>query len=126
MAGTKRTVGVDEAARILGISKEALRKRIKRGTVGAVKDAAGKWRVILEDKGPDNGQDGGQDTSGTPYRTAQDDLIEHLKSEIEFMRQELHRKDVIIMSLSDGIKQLEAPKRRTFWDRFRGGDPEEG
>jgi hypothetical protein len=124
MAGTKRTVGVDEAAGILGISKEALRKRIKRGTIEAVKDTAGKWQVILEDKGQDKGPDSGQDGSGTAASTDKDDLIAHLKGEIEFMRQEMHRKDVIIMNLSDGIKQLEAPKKRTFWERLRGTDPD--
>jgi excisionase family DNA binding protein len=99
---TKRTVTVDEAAGILGISKEALRKRIKRGSIRAIKDRAGRWQVEVDETGRTSGQDRGQDVSSP--------LIKQLKSENEFLRQQLHQQSIIIYNLSESIKLLEAPK----------------
>ena len=113
---TKRTVGLDEAAGILGISKEALRKRVKRGSIEAVKDQAGRWQVKVDEK---KGRTGGQDTGGDASRT----LIDQLRSENEFLRQQLHQQSVIIYNLSESVKRLEAPKRDPWWKRFfKGGE----
>jgi len=38
---------IGEAARILGISENAVLQRIKRGTLPAKRDAAYKWRVVI-------------------------------------------------------------------------------
>lgn len=67
-------VSVDEAARLLGVTPEAIRKRIGRGTLAAVKGAGGRWYVSLPvatpdaDRTPaqDTGQDAGQDRTGQP------------------------------------------------------------
>lgn len=61
-------VPFDEAALRLGISRDALRKRISRGQVKASK-VAGQWRVILPC--PDNGQTGADKTDGTDSQTRQ-------------------------------------------------------
>jgi hypothetical protein len=119
VAVVKKTVGIDEASFALGISKEALRKRIARGSVKAVKDQAGRWKVEVDDTGQDNRQAGRVDNSRA--------LIEQLRSENEFLRQELYRKDHIILNLTEGIKLLEEPKKRgpSLWERmFKKGEKE--
>jgi predicted site-specific integrase-resolvase len=109
---TKRTYSLDEAAGILGLSKEALRKRIRRGSIDATKDEAGRWQVIIEDAGQAIGQDAGQDASSP--------LVKALQKQIDFLEKELERKDHILMALTQKIPQLEAPKeqeeeRRSWW-----------
>jgi hypothetical protein len=104
---TKKTHDLDAAARILGISKEALRKRLRRGTIEAKKDKAGRWQVVLDEGAGDKGQDGGGDVSGQ--------LVQQLKSENDFLRQQLHQQSIIIYNLSEGIKLLEAPKSKRPW-----------
>ncbi len=108
---TKQTVGLDAAARMMGISKEALRKRIKRGTVQARKDAAGRWQVTVDQ---DTGRDTGGDAGGP--------LIDQLKSENEFLRQQLHQQSIIIYNLSETVKLLEAPAegKKSWWKRLFG------
>ncbi len=96
---TKKTVGLDDAARLMGISKEALRKRIKRGTVEARKGKDGRWQVTVD-------QDTGEDTGRDAGRT----LVQAMQEEIEYLRRESERKDVIIMNLTNKIPMLEAPK----------------
>lgn len=50
---TQQTVSVAEAAAALGISEDAILKRIRRGALTASKDQAGHWRVTLS---PDTDQ----------------------------------------------------------------------
>ncbi|MCA1723390.1 MAG: helix-turn-helix domain-containing protein, partial [Thermomicrobia bacterium] len=47
---------ISEAARILGITENAVLQRIKRGTISATRDANRKWRVFATatDKRPTN------------------------------------------------------------------------
>ncbi len=45
--GTHETVGVREAAAAMGLSVEAMRKRLARGSIPGFKDANGEWRVLL-------------------------------------------------------------------------------
>ena len=118
---TKRTVGLDEASKLLGISREALRKRAARGTIDAHKDANGRWLIVL-DNGLDDQPDSGLDTSRT--------LLDTMEREIEYLRRENERKDHIIMTLVQRVPQLEAPrqdhqvkqeddqKRKPWWKRL--------
>ena len=77
---TKRLVYIDEAAAIMDVSKEAIRKRIKRGTIEAKKDAAGKWLIAIQD----DVEDGGQYS-----RQAEKDLtIEVLLAQVEDLKKE--------------------------------------
>ncbi len=72
---------VGQAAAILGISAEAVRKRLKRGSLQGSKDSAGRWRVRL-----DKALHGGQDAAWTAPDT---ELIRQLKAEVTFLRSEL-------------------------------------
>ena len=66
---SRTDVDIATGARILGVSVEALRKRLQRGRVDGYKSADGTWRVVLDipghpvqasgsvDDTPDVGQD---------------------------------------------------------------------
>lgn len=53
------SVDIATAAQILGISVEALRKRLQRGAAAGYKNAEGSWRVILEADQAIDGRAGG-------------------------------------------------------------------
>ncbi len=100
---TKRTVSIGEAATLLGISRDAVRKRIQRGTIEAKKGSNGRWMVTVD---LDIVQDAGEDTGGDTSRP----LVQAMQQEIDFLRKELERKDHILLALTQKIPLLEAPK----------------
>ena len=105
----KKAVDLDTAADKIGISPDAVRKRIERGTLEGYKDS-GRWKVYLPDSEPDNDRTKA-DNSGQ--------LVQQLKSENEFLRQQLHQQSVIIYNLSESVKLLEAPKNiKPWWKRL--------
>jgi predicted ArsR family transcriptional regulator len=91
---------VAQAADSLGITQEAVRKRIARGTIRHDKDQEGRIFVYLDtfERASKTGQDANQDK-----------YTRSLEDQIEFLRRELERKDTIIMSLTQRIPELEAP-----------------
>ena len=91
-----------EAAEFLGISVEAVRARIKRGTLDTERDAAGTVYVLLD---PALSQPVGDGTAN--LSAAQGMLISRLEDEVSFLRSELERKDTIILSLTQRIPELE-------------------
>lgn len=113
MTKNDQGIEINAAAKILGISVDAARKRVQRGLLSAYKEG-GKWYVVLSD----------QDiTSKTDSKTRQDSpedvqqetsaLVEALHDEIVFLRQELaarteenRRKDHIIAGLTQRIPEL--------------------
>jgi hypothetical protein len=80
---------VDEAAVALGISPDAVRKRLVRGRLVGHK-VAGVWTVDL-DSAPDNrpGQTGQADKRGHANGLAMSDLLDQLRSENAFLREQL-------------------------------------
>jgi regulator of replication initiation timing len=122
---TKRIVYLDEAADILGLSKEALRKRISRGSIKANKDAAGKWQVVIEDEGQDV-EGRGRQAIKDAYIQDLRERIEELKKDKEHLRQLLSHRDEEIawsnMQRSQLEKRvqvlLEAPKPGRRWWPF--------
>jgi hypothetical protein len=111
---THRTVPVPEAARILGISPEAVRSRIQRGTLHKEKAADGTVYVRLDADQTrsygDGTADGSIDQSGdqTPLVASQADQILFLRAELVTRNEELRRKDHIIAALTERIPELEA------------------
>ncbi len=94
----RRRLDVKMAAQELGISTDAVHKRVRRGRLEADKDAAGRVFVYL-----DNDLDDGY----TPDRYRIDAHIASLEDQIEFLRRELERKDAIIMTMAQRIPELE-------------------
>jgi hypothetical protein len=85
---------VADAAQALGLTSDAIRARIRRGTMAGFKADDATWRVIVDqpvDATPtDSGQTDGT-TSDSRGQTATDHLrlIEHMREEITYLRTEL-------------------------------------
>ncbi len=101
----ERRVTVKEAAGILGISPEAVRARIKRGTLHKEKDQDGTVYVRLDGDGTGD---------GTHYaHQGRDELVAQLRAEVEAWREESRRKDHIIAALVQRVPELEAARDET-------------
>jgi hypothetical protein len=109
-ATTRRLLNVHEAAEHLGLTVEAVRSRIKRGTLPKERDPDGTVYVVVEDGaglGHDRARPGGDQSND--QAAAQPLIVTRLENEVEWLRREVERKDTIIMSLSQSIAALEAP-----------------
>jgi hypothetical protein len=94
-------VSIQDAARRLGVSEGAVRKRVARGTLHHDKADDGRVYVYL-DAGVDARQDAGVDANNNV-------LISQLRSENQYLREENQRKDEIIMQQAMTMRQLTAP-----------------
>jgi AcrR family transcriptional regulator len=96
-------VSIQEAARRLGISEGAVRKRVKRGALEHDKAPDGRVYVYLDAsrQGVDDVQAAGVDPNSSA-------LISHLEDEIAYLRDENRRKDEIIMQQALTMRQLTA------------------
>ncbi len=93
---------VKEAATIMGISPEAVRARIKRGTLEKDKAEDGTVYVRLDadrSRWDDDGTDDGTD--------AQPLIVARLENEVEFLRRELERKDHLLAIALERIPAIE-------------------
>jgi len=103
-------ITVAEAAERLGVTQDAIRKRIARGTISHGRDEDGRIVVYLDtfERPSKTVQD---DAREAPSKTVQDEgqdkYTRSLEDQIEFLRRELERKDTIIMSLTQRIPELE-------------------
>jgi hypothetical protein len=95
---------IQEAARALGISEGAVRKRVTRHTLTHEKEQDGRIYVYL-DAGDRRGVDSGQDEGVDPNNNA---LISQLRDEVAYLRDENRRKDEIIMQQAMTMRQLTA------------------
>ncbi len=100
---------VSEAAERLGISQDAVRKRIARGTIRHDRDESGRVYVYLmpSETVRKTDQDSRQDAAP---KTVQDAYVRSLEDQIAFLRRELERKDAILLNLTERIPQLDAPR----------------
>jgi len=106
---------VAEAAKRLELTQEAVRQRIRRGTIEYEKDTDGKTYVYLTADEADTNTVPNAVVNG--YITALKSQIESLQQDKEalerdkeHMREESIRKDHIIMSLTQRIPAIEAPQ----------------
>lgn len=110
-----RSVPVREAARILGISPEAVRARIQRGTLPREKDSDGTVYVRLDadqlrsygDTTIDEAVD--QSTDQTQLVASLEEQVSFLRAELVTRNEELRRKDHIIAALTERIPELLTP-----------------
>jgi excisionase family DNA binding protein len=109
---TRRRYTVREAAEALGITSEAVRTRISRGTLESVRDGRRVFVLLESDETRPN-------TNRTNDQTA---LVEILRDQVEYLRSELarreethleesRRKDSIIAALTQRIPEIEAPRQ---------------
>jgi excisionase family DNA binding protein len=115
-------VTVAEAAERLGVSQDAVYKRIKRGTIPWDKDEDGKTVVYVEESNGSTGNSkSSTDESTDRLKTFTDNpgsssidvsvdvLVDELRDRVSFLEEELRRKDTILMSLVQRVPELEAP-----------------
>jgi hypothetical protein len=91
---------IQEAARRLGISEGAVRKRVTRNTLQHEKDDDGRVYVYL-----DTGVDSRVDEGVGPNSNT---LISQLRDEVAYLRDENRRKDEIIMQQAVTMRQITA------------------
>jgi excisionase family DNA binding protein len=103
-------VTIQEAARRLGVKEDAIRKRIQRGSLAYEKTEEGRVFVWVEAT-----QDTAQDTTEDVYRdTDRDELLAELRDQVRFLREELARKDAILLNMTESMRQLTAPQEETL------------
>jgi excisionase family DNA binding protein len=105
-------VSVAEAARLLGVSQDAVYKRIKRGTIPWDKGTNGKTYVYIDEL--DESTDGSESSTDEQFdastESSTDSLVDELRGRVKFLEDELRRKDTILMSLVQRIPELEPPR----------------
>jgi hypothetical protein len=92
-----RRLTLREAADVLGVSKEAVRKRALRGTLRSERDPDGRVYVYVDAAAEE------------PPTHERDALISQLRDENRYLREENQRKDEIIMQQAMTMRQLAAP-----------------
>jgi excisionase family DNA binding protein len=97
-------VTVQEAAKRLGITESAVRKRLERGALRHEKEDDGRLYVYLDIR--DMERDKVQDSS-------YDMLLTRLENENEFLRRELERKDAILLNMTEAMKAISPPPEET-------------
>src|SRR3954468_25014806 len=108
---------VKQAAEELGISSDAVRKRVARGTLHSSKDEDGSVKVWLDsvadrldDDQPPGWTEAGQrlDDRLDDLLAAKDEALRDLRDQLEHMRRESERKDAIIMQMAQANASLAA------------------
>jgi hypothetical protein len=111
-----RRVPVDAAARHLGLTVDAIRKRVQRGQIAYDKDEAGRVRIILDEG--ETLQDEGPDTTGQGAGAVAE-LVEELRDRVHYLErvledereartEERRRHDTLMAQLMQRIPELEA------------------
>jgi len=112
MAGTRRAT-LREASEILGVSVEAVRKRVKRGSLRADKGPDGRVYVYLDAGGdaphPQPVVEGSEASLVEELRRQNDYLREQLDAEREARTEERRRHDTLMAQLMQRIPELEPP-----------------
>src|SRR5215213_5734746 len=120
----RERVTVQEAARRLGITESAVRKRVQRGQLEHDKEPGRRLYVHLDKQ--DKYRDRIRDSS-------YDMLVRRLENENEFLRLQLEHKDAILLNMTEAMKALNPPAQEapsearespeTVEEASEGGEP---
>jgi excisionase family DNA binding protein len=129
---TRRRLTVAEAAGVLGVTVDAIRSRVKRGTIAHVREGGRVYVLLGADQGrpghdqpPDQGGD--QDAPPGEDRTAE--LIATLREQLSEERQAHAEARRLLMAALERIPpQLEAPREspQTAAEASEGAQPHPG
>ena len=113
-AGMSR-YAVMEAAHILGVGTDAVRKRVQRNTIKheRIDGTVYVWLDIDEPEHDDSGEGHDQRRDGGMTRELADSYREQVdayRDQVEFLRRELERKDAILMTMAQRIPELETAR----------------
>ncbi len=105
---------VTEAAGVMGISGEAVRQRIKRGTLTTEKDSSGSVFVLLVDD--QHRQDGDRPRKDADSTGDSTDLVASLEEQVAYLKEtvakrdeEIRRRDHLLAAALERIPAIEAP-----------------
>ncbi len=97
---------------MLGISVEAVRGRIKRGTIGHERDGARVFVLLDTDRSaPGHDQDGGQAGDRSELVALLRDQLEDLRSDRDAWREQARRSDYLLGSAMERTRELEGRLR---------------
>ncbi len=113
-------VTVQDAARLLGVSEGAIRKRVARNTLRHEKDPDGRVYVYLDERAT-RGVDAGQDDGVSPESNA---LISQLRDEVEFLRDQVRRQQEIIAQQAVTMRALTAASEPPDGPETAAAEPE--
>jgi excisionase family DNA binding protein len=109
-----REVTVEEAAKLLGVSRDTIMRRIQKGELEAHQEPRPQghvWRVTIPDEPPDN-----------PQVEALTRELETVRGVVELLKEELTHKNTQIQELHVLLQQaqaaLPAPRSNRSWWRF--------
>jgi hypothetical protein len=118
-------VTVAEAAQLLGLSVEAVRSRLQRGTLQGTKEGGTVYVLLDTDQTrPNTDESAAQTSAQTRLDGDQTAFIASLEEQIEWLRREVERKDTLLMSLMQRIPELEAPTEPPDARQTPGEGPE--
>jgi hypothetical protein len=119
-------LAVPEAAGVLGISADAVRSRIKRGTLRTVREGGRVFVVLV-------GTDRAQPTNRPRATSQPTDPSDDLREQVAYLREQLRREQEahgearrIIAGLVQRIPELEAPQEQPPETRESPETPSEG
>lgn len=127
---SKHRLDVKQAAEVLGISSEGVRKRIKRGTLESEKAQDGKVFVWLDRSGADwtsgpNGSDAGLHANEDPGRTeygqgadtrsdalqsSLQDQVSYLRNQLDLEREANRENRRLLAAALERIPEIEPPR----------------
>lgn len=106
-----RRLTVLEASALLGITPDAVRARLRRGTLRKERAEDGTLLVVLDGSvGDTTATDRPTEQPTVLYINALKSQIEMLQSELEARKEEARRKDTILLNMTEAMKSLEAPR----------------
>jgi excisionase family DNA binding protein len=121
-------LSVEDAAKLLGLSVDAVRKRIERGTLRSEKVDKTRY-VLLDNLSTDHDSDMTRHDSDTIAALVAElkDRMRFLESELEDRKEEARRKDHLLAAALERIPELEAPPeaRESPEPRSEGPTPTE-
>jgi hypothetical protein len=122
---SRRRVSVAEASEILGVTVEAVRGRIKRGTIGHEREGDRVF-VVLDADQPPTGRDQGYDqsTDRTELVETLRERIEDLRSDRDAWREQARRSDYLLGSAMERTRELENRLRELEAPQETPGAPE--
>lgn len=98
----RRRLTAQEAAEVLGTSVDAVRSRIRRGSLDSEKGKDGRVFVWL-----DADQAGAE--SQAEDASSSSPLVEELRDRVRFLERELERKDAILLNMTEVMRALNPP-----------------
>src|SRR5215212_5431758 len=103
---------VADAARVLGISEGAVRKRVERGKLSAERTPDGRLLVFLDaattDATHDTTHDRLRPSRGDRYTRSLEDQVEYLRRQLERRDEELREHRRLLAGLIERVPELEA------------------